>query len=580
MAEKILVPDVGEAEDVEVIEILVAVGDEVEVDDSLVVLESDKASMEIPSPKAGKILEIHVKEGDNVEEGKLIVELEVAGEGDASGDEDSAESKNADADNDDEKSNADEGKGEQASEDEASEHKDSEKPASKDKASKDKASKQDDEAGSDESSESKGERTEQVIAVPDLGEASDITVTEILVKVGDDILIDDSLVVLESDKASMEIPATSGGEVLEILVKEGDEVNEGDALVKIASNAAGEAPSSESQESSRAAKSSGVDAREPKDEDEPKPQEKTAASDSSKKVHAGPAVRKQAREYGVDLGEVKGSGRQGRVLKEDIQTYVKKRLSEPAAASGGAGIPAVPEVDFSKFGETELVPMSRIKQASAKNLHRSWLNVPHVTQFDEADITELEAFRKQQNTELQKDGTKLTPLAFLVKACVNALQTYPQFNSSLQADYKNLIHKHYYNIGVAVETPDGLVVPVIKDADKKGIVELATETSELAAKARDKKLPMDAMQGATFTISSLGGIGGTKFTPIVNAPEVAILGVSRSKVEPVWNGNEFVPRTILPLSLSYDHRAIDGAEAARFTNYLGKVLTDVRRLLL
>ncbi len=551
MAEKILVPDVGEAEGVEVIEILVAVGDEVAVDDSLVVLESDKASMEIPSPKAGKIVEIHVKEGDQVEEGKLLVELEVAGEGDDKKSESSAETAEQD----------------KPLESQADSEQESDEKTEQDTKSEDQST-------------SSGEITEKVISVPDVGEASDITVTEILVKVGDDILIDDSLVVLESDKASMEIPATSGGEVLEILVKEGDEVNEGDPLVKIAAKSEGNAPSEEVQAESKAAKTSGVEARDPRVEEDPKPQAPQAELPSGKKVHAGPAVRKQAREYGVDLTEIKGSGREGRILKEDIQEYVKKRLSAPAAASGGSGIPPVPIVDFEKFGEIEKVPMSRIKQASAKNLHRSWLNVPHVTQFDEADITELEGFRKQQNAELQKDGVKLTPLAFLVKACVHALQTYPQFNSSLEADYKHLIHKRFYNIGVAVETPDGLVVPVIKDADKKGIVDLAQETSELAAKARDKKLPMDAMQGATFTISSLGGIGGTKFTPIVNAPEVAILGVSRSKVEPVWNGSEFTPRTILPLSLSYDHRAIDGAEAARFTNYLSKVLTDVRRLLL
>ena len=543
MAEQILVPDVGEAEDVEVIEILVAVGDEVSVDDSLVVLESDKASMEIPTPHAGKIVKLHVKEGDSVEEGKLIAEIEVAGAETPAVEETPA-------------------------------------PEPEEKPQMDKTE------PAQAPAPAAVTVTEEVIAVPDVGEATDITVTEILVQVGDEILIDDSLVVLESDKASMEIPATSGGKVLEIIVKEGDEVNEGDPLVKIAAQSEGHAPSPEVQAESIAAKPAGVDPREPGAEVIPPALsapsiEKQVEAAATAKVHAGPAVRKQAREYGVDLIEVKGTGRSGRILKEDIQAYVKDRLSKPAATeSTGSGIPAVPEVDFSKFGEIELVPMSRIKQASAKNLHRSWLNVPHVTQFDEADVTELEAFRKQQNAELASQGGKLTPLAFLVKACVNALQTYPQFNSSLQADYKNLIHKHFYNIGVAVETPDGLVVPVIKDADKKGVLQLAEETAELACKARDKKLPMDAMQGATFTISSLGGIGGTKFTPIVNAPEVAILGVSRSKVEPVWNGSEFQPRTILPLSLSYDHRAIDGAEAARFTNYLGKVLTDVRRLLL
>ena len=544
MAEQILVPDVGEAEDIEVIEVLVAVGDEVALDDSLVVLESDKASMEIPTPHAGTVVKLHVKEGDKVEEGKLIAEIETGSASAAT---------NAPA-----------------------------QEVPKSESVEPEVVKSEPAEAAQES-----EVIEQIITVPDVGEAADITVTEILVQVGDDILIDDSLVVLESDKASMEIPSTHGGQVLEILVKDGDEVNEGDPLVKIAAQSVGQAPSPDVLAESVAAKTSGVEPREPTIQDAPPPalpaaEQAALKTASGAKIHAGPAVRKQAREYGVELTEIKGTGRQGRILKEDIQDYVKQRLSQPASTgtASGSGIPAVPEIDFSKFGEVELVPMSRIKQASAKNLHRSWLNVPHVTQFDEADVTELEAFRKLQNVELKAQGAKLTPLAFLVKACVHALKTYPQFNSSLQSDYKNLIQKHFYNIGVAVETPDGLVVPVIKDADKKGVVQLAAETSELAGKARDKKLPMDAMQGATFTISSLGGIGGTKFTPIVNAPEVAILGVSKSKVEPVWNGSEFLPRTILPLSLSYDHRAIDGAEAARFTNYLGKVLTDVRRLLL
>ena len=278
----------------------------------------------------------------------------------------------------------------------------------------------------------------------------------------------------------------------------------------------------------------------------------------------------------MDLAAVKGSGPNGRILKEDVQEFVKARLK--GGGEQGSGIPAMPDVDFSRFGPIEMKPLSRIRRASARNLHRAWLNVPYVTQFDEADITELEAFRKSQNAELSGSGSKLTPLAFLVKACVNALMKYPQFNSSIDAGYEHLVIKQYYNIGIAVETDDGLMVPVVKEADKKGIVELAQSCAELARQAREKKLPLDAMQGATFSISSLGGIGGTAFTPIVNAPEVAILGVSRSKVVPVWNGSEFTPRTILPLSLSYDHRAIDGAEAARFTDYLAKVLSDLRRI--
>lgn len=591
MSEKVLVPDVGEAEDVEVIEVLVKVGDTVAVDDSLVVLESDKASMEIPSPIAGKVASINVSEGDKVSEGGLILELEAESSSDSSDDSD----QEAEKDKKDKPSKSD------SKEDKAEDSNSKEGDSEEDESEAD---------ADDESSESEGR--EETVNVPDVGEASDITVTEILVKAGDQIEKDDSLVVLESDKASMEIPAPFAGEVLEVIVKDGDEVNEGDALVRMKTSGGGvsksdkkassksdsdtkqtkkasakESDSASDSGSGRASDKTSEKEREKEREKKAEPKRDSSESgadesDSARaKVHAGPAVRKQAREYGVDLGDVKGTGKQGRILKEDIQAFVKQSLKAgPAASSGGSGIPAIPSVDFSKFGEIELSPMSRIKQATARNLHRSWLNVPHVTQFDEADITELEVFRKAQNAELKNDGVKLTPLAFLVKACVHALQTYPQFNASLEEGYKNLILKQYYNIGVAVETPDGLVVPVIKDADKKGIIQLADETSELAAKARDKKLPMDAMQGATFTISSLGGIGGTKFTPIVNAPEVAILGVSRSKVAPEWNGESFVPRTMLPLSLSYDHRAIDGAEAARFTNYLSKVLTDVRKLLL
>ncbi|MBT6892416.1 MAG: hypothetical protein HOA25_13025, partial [Gammaproteobacteria bacterium] len=296
-------------------------------------------------------------------------------------------------------------------------------------------------------------------------------------------------------------------------------------------------------------------------------------------VHAGPAVRKQARDYGVNITEVTGTGRKGRVLKEDIHEFVKARIADKDT-SGSSGIPAMPQMDFAKWGEVENRSLSRIRKASAKNLHRSWLNVPHVTQFDEADITDLELFRKAQNLELQPSGVKVTLLAFLIKAVVDALKKYPQFNSSITGDYSHLIVKKYYHIGIAVETDDGLVVPVLKDADRKGVSQLAQESAELAKLARDKKLPMDAMQGATFTISSLGGIGGTAFTPIVNAPEVAILGVSRSKMTPVYDGETFNPRLMLPLSLSYDHRAIDGAEAARFASHLGAVLSDIRRVIM
>lgn len=555
MIKQILVPDVGEAEDVEVIEVLVSVGDSINADDSVVVLESDKASMEIPSPMAGVVKSIAVKEGDTVDEGSLILEL------------DTAVSLEIEA-NDPEAAST------------------SVLPAAK-------TTDQDVAPAKSEGTADKTiqENVEIDIVVPDVGEADEVVLTEYLVAVGDQVNVDDSLVVLESDKASMEIPSPFAGTVAALRVEVGLQVQEGDVLLSLIakpSSGATLAPSVSVDQAPSAAASLAKAAQAPHETPSPAQSgQATSAGQASvqpsgKNVYAGPAVRKIARQFGVELGLVKGTGRKGRVLKEDVQAYVKKQLASPASsgASSGAGIPPIPSIDFSKFGETELRPMSRIKQATAKNLHRSWLNVPHVTQFDEADITELEIFRKTQNAELVNSGQKLTPLAFMVAACVSALKQFPQFNASIEPDYKNLILKKYYNIGVAVETPDGLVVPVIKDADKKGIVELATETATLAQQARDKKLPIDSMQGATFTISSLGGIGGTQFTPIVNAPEVAILGVSKSKMTPVWNGDKFEPRMMLPLSLSYDHRAIDGAEAARFTNYLSAVLADLRRMLL
>ena len=555
MIKQILVPDVGEAEDVEVIEVLVSVGDSINADDSVVVLESDKASMEIPSPMAGVVKSIAVKEGDTVDEGSLILELDTAVSLEIEANDPEAVSTPV-------------------------------RPAAK-------TTDQDVAPAKSEGTADKTiqENVEIEVVVPDVGEADEVVLTEYLVAVGDQVNVDDSLVVLESDKASMEIPSPFAGTVAALRVEVGLQVQEGDVLLSLIakpSSGATLAPSVSVDQAPSAAASLAKAAQAPHETPSPAQSgQATSAGQASvqpsgKNVYAGPAVRKIARQFGVELGLVKGTGRKGRVLKEDVQAYVKKQLASPASsgASSGAGIPPIPSIDFSKFGETELRPMSRIKQATAKNLHRSWLNVPHVSQFDEADITELEIFRKTQNAELVNSGQKLTPLAFMVAACVSALKQFPQFNASIEPDYKNLILKKYYNIGVAVETPDGLVVPVIKDADKKGIVELATETATLAQQARDKKLPIDSMQGATFTISSLGGIGGTHFTPIVNAPEVAILGVSKSKMTPVWNGDKFEPRMMLPLSLSYDHRAIDGAEAARFTNYLSAVLADLRRMLL
>ena len=553
--ERIYVPDVGEAQDVEVVELLIAVGDVIEADSSIVVLESDKASMEIPSPCAGRVVSIAIAEGDKVEEGSLLIELETEAEVEA------------------EKGSSVAASAKKALKESVDEDKVVPRTASSDKPE------------SASMVEPQVERS-HVVLVPDVGDAQEVVIVEILVHQGDEVKDGDSLVVLESDKASMEIPADMSGVVQQIMVNEGDEVREGDELVTLV----GTVPFSEVQASEPVAPAVKVDPPPTGviavlDQDASRPVSKSApvlavsAPSKGDKVHAGPAVRKQAREYGVDILSVKGSGRKGRILKEDIQLYVKESLGK-TGASNGAGIPEIPEIDFSKFGETEVQPFSRIRKASARNLHRSWLNVPHVTQFDEADITDLEIFRREQNLVMKSEGTKLTPLAFLVRAVVDALKKYPQFNASLSAERDALILKRYCNIGIAVETQDGLVVPVLKDADKKGVVQLAEESAELAGLARESKLPMDAMQGATFTISSLGGIGGTAFTPIVNAPEVAILGVSRSKVAPAFNGESFEPRTMLPLSLSYDHRAIDGAEAARFTSHLRSVLSDLRKMIL
>ena len=555
MLEQVLVPDVGEAEDVEVIELLVAVGDVIDADTSLVVLESDKASMEIPSPCAGTIRSFAVSEGDKVTEGSLLAEIE------------SGEKPQA-------------GEGTQTP-----------GPEPVDAAEEQAVVSEPDTSAATNSVPRKME-TSKVVAVPDIGDAQEIVVAEVLVRQGDALEDGDSIVVLESDKASMEIPTDLAGVVQEIFVSEGDEVHEGDSLItvvgwvpiEVAAQKTTEIPaeradltSGQTARSAAAASLGQTDAAKSRSDSQSRKYQDQETKTGG--VHAGPAVRKQARDYGVNITEVTGTGRKNRVLKEDIHKFVKARIADKDT-SASSGIPSMPQMDFAKWGEVENRSLSRIRKASAKNLHRSWLNVPHVTQFDEADITDLELFRKAQNLELQPSGVKVTLLAFLIKAVVDALKKYPQFNSSITSDYSHLIVKKYYHIGIAVETGDGLVVPVLKDADRKGVSQLAQESAELAKLARDKKLPMDAMQGATFTISSLGGIGGTAFTPIVNAPEVAILGVSRSKMTPVYDGETFNPRLMLPLSLSYDHRAIDGAEAARFASHLGAVLSDIRRIIM
>ncbi|PJX14983.1 pyruvate dehydrogenase complex dihydrolipoyllysine-residue acetyltransferase [Halomonas sp. 141] len=543
----IKVPDLGGSDNVEIIEVAVGEGDDVNAEDTLITLESDKASMDVPSPHSGKIVSLTVKEGDTVSEGDVIGKMEIAG-GDDAADEEPAKA---------------------------------EQPAPASEPAEE-------EAAEEESGSGEPERKE--IRVPDLSGSADVPIIEIGVSVGDEVDVEDPLITLESDKASMDVPSPYKGKLVELTVKEGDTVSEGDVIgyMEVA-GARKAAPKKAAPEKAAQSSASPASAKPAASGGTPSPEAQMAAHKprDGKLVHAGPAVRMLARELGVDLGLVKPSGPKERVLKEDVQAYVKQVLANQGsaqaaapAASGGAGIPAVPEVDFSQFGEVEEKPMGRLLKMGATNLHRSWLNVPHVTQFDEADITELEDFRKAMKAEAEAQGAKLTPLPFLVKACAFALRKYPQFNVSLKGDGDTLVWKKYVHIGIAVDTPDGLMVPVLRDADKKSLIEIAKEMAELGKKAQTKKLKRDEMTGGCFTISSLGSIGGTAFTPIVNAPEVAILGVSKAQMKPVWDGNAFQPRLMMPLSLSYDHRAINGADAARFTAFLADVLTDIRRLLL
>ena len=572
-------PDVG-GDEVEVIEILVAKGDQVETEDSLITVESDKASMDIPAPFAGVVAELKVKVGDKIKEGDLLAMFEAAAEAGADADAD----KDAGAD-----AEQPVAKGE---EQEAASAKDSTDNSSDDSSE---ASSEEQQAGSG------GTKTIDVM-VPDIGESGEVDVIEVLVSAGDEIAAEDGLITLETDKATMDVPSPQAGVVESVEVKVGDKVKEGSLVVRLqireasASSAAPAASQAEpapsvassdtAEDDAATAADSSTSERKPPVPDHPLDKKGKAEG----LAYASPAVRRLAHEFGVNLTQVKGSGRKSRILKEDVQEYVKYELSRPKATAssgvaqgaGGLQVIAPPKVDFSKFGEVEQVPLTRIQKISGPNLHRNWVTIPHVTQFDEADITELEAFRKQEN-ELQakkKDGVKITPLVFIMKAVAKALREYPVFNSSLADDGEHLIMKKYVHIGIAVDTPNGLVVPVIRDVDKKGIYELSDELLEISAKARDGKLKAQDMQGGCFSISSLGGIGGTAFTPIVNAPDVAILGVSKSDMKPKWNGKEFEPRLMLPLSLSYDHRVIDGAVAARFSVYLSNVLSDIRKLVL
>ena len=527
------VPDIG-SDEVNVTEIMVKVGDSVEVDQSIINVEGDKASMEVPAPIAGVVKEILINVGDKVSTGKLIMKFETASSAPV------AASAPAQA---------------------------TAPVAATTSAIKD-------------------------VNVPDIG-GDEVNVTEIMVAVGDTVSEDQSLITVEGDKASMEVPAPFGGVVKEILVKSGDKVSTGSLIMRF--EVAGAAPAATAP-----AQASAPQVASPAPTAQPAQsgnvsglsQEQVVAS--SGYAHATPVIRRLAREFGVNLDKVKGTGRKGRIVKEDIEAYVKTAVkayesgaTAQAAGNGvangaGLGLLPWPKVDFSKFGEVEEVELSRINKISGANLHRNWVMIPHVTHFDKADITDLEAFRKEQNAlaEKQKLGVKITPVVFIMKAVAKALEAYPRFNSSITEDAQRLILKKYINIGVAVDTPNGLVVPVFKNVNKKGIIELSRELMEVSKKAREGKLTASDMQGGCFTISSLGGIGTTHFAPIVNAPEVAILGVSKSSMEPVWNGKEFAPRLILPMSLSFDHRVIDGADGARFISYIGAVLADLRRLIM
>ncbi|MFB2656555.1 pyruvate dehydrogenase complex dihydrolipoyllysine-residue acetyltransferase [Shewanella xiamenensis] len=547
---EVTVPDIGGDTDVSVIEVLVAAGDKIEVDAGLITLETDKATMDVPSPFAGVVKEVKVAVGDKVSQGSLVIMLEVGGAAPAAA-------------------------APQASAPAASAPVAQAAPA----------------AAVAPVAAAPVVAVKE-IQVPDIGDASNVDVIEVLVSVGDMITADQGLITLETDKATMEVPAPFAGKLLSLTVKVGDKVSQGSVIATIETVTAGAAPAPQAAAPAPVAQEAAPAPVAAAPSRPPVPHHPSAGAPvSTGAVHASPAVRRLAREFGVDLTQVTGSGRKGRIMKEDVQAYVKYELSRPKATAatsvaagngGGLQVIAAPKVDFSKFGEVEEIPLSRIQKISGPNLHRNWVTIPHVTQFDEADITEMEEFRKQQNDAAAKKKAdyKITPLVFMMKAVAKTLQQFPVFNSSLSSDGESLIQKKYYHIGVAVDTPNGLVVPVVRDVDKKGIIELSRELADISIRARDGKLKSADMQGSCFTISSLGGIGGTAFTPIVNYPDVAILGVSKSEIKPKWNGKEFEPKLMLPLSLSYDHRVIDGAMAARFSVTLSGILSDIRTLIL
>jgi pyruvate dehydrogenase E2 component (dihydrolipoamide acetyltransferase) len=551
---EVKVPDIGDYKDIPVIEVLVKAGDTVEKEQSLVTLESDKATMDVPSPASGTVKEVKVKLGDTVSEGTLIVLLD--GEGAAAA-----------------------------------------KPMQGNGAAAPAATPAPAAAPAPAPAPAPAAATGggvQEVKVPDIGDYKDVPVIEVAVKVGDRVEKEQSLVTLESDKATMDVPSPAAGVVKELKVKVGDTVSEGTLIVLLESEAGGAAaPAPAPAAAKQEEKPSDAPAA-----PSPAPTQPSALAQAPviqageggayRASHASPSVRKFARELGVDVSRVQGTGPKGRITQEDVTAFVKGVMTgqrgapaaaaAPAAGGGELGLLPWPKIDFTKFGPIDPKPLSRIKKISGANLHRNWVMIPHVTNNDEADITDLEALRVQLNKENEKSGVKFTMLAFVIKAVVAALKKFPTFNASLDGD--NLVFKQYYHVGFAADTPNGLVVPVIRDADKKGLVDIAREMSELSKLAREGKLKPDQMQGGCFSISSLGGIGGTNFTPIINAPEVAILGLSRSAMKPVWDGKQFVPRLTLPLSLSYDHRVIDGAEAARFNAYVGSILADFRRVIL
>lgn len=546
---EVKVPDVGDVADIDVVEVLVKVGDSVELEQTIAVLETDKASMDLPSSAAGIVASMHVSVGDKVSEGSLLIVIDSSDAGMVNEPAAVVEETSA-----------------VIEEIPVAESIDAEEPAELEV--------------NVQSSES------QIIdvKVPDLGDVSNVDVVEVLVNVGDKVSKEQTLAVLETDKASMDLPTTESGVVKEVLVAVGGKVSAGDLIIRLAVQAETLKPATvESPQLATPKTVEVIKAIEVKTVKAPEqrnvPQIETTSS--TQKAHATPGVRLFARELGVDITKIsQGSGRKGRILKDDVKQFVKQVMtSESAGLATGTGIPSIPEVDFSKFGEVETLKLNKIKRLTGKNLSRVWLNLPMVTYHDEADITEMEAFRKAFNADKNSD-IKVTGLIFIVKALAAAMQQFPTFNSSLSADGESLMLKKYFNVGIAVDTPNGLVVPVLKDVDKKGLAELTRDLSMLSEKARSGKLLPEEMSGGCITISSLGGIGGTAFTPIVNAPEVAILGVTRSAMKPVWNGSEFEPKLMLPLDLTYDHRVIDGAEGARFMSTLIKYLSDIRRLLL